>query len=120
MGIWIGDVIGVGSGIGIGITGSNGSPPGTTPGESVRAASILGERGGPARGLFGRVIPAAISDAARAPARTDPALLMAPATEFIMEPTTEPPETEGGSGTRAARVDCEGRLVLTLERGDVG
>ena len=30
------------------------------------------------------------------------------------------PATEGGSGTRAARVDCEGKLVLTCESGDVG
>ena len=54
-----------------------------------------------------------ISDGGRVPPTTEPLLRVGPPTT---EPETEP-DTDAGSGTRAARVVCEARLVLVLERG---
>ena len=99
--------MGVGSGMGIGMTGS---ATGST------MAGVAGEKRflPPMSGDFG--LPP--SDGGRIPPRTELRVVRpAPSTT---EPTTEPetePDTDAGNGTRAARFVYEPKLVLMFERG---
>ena len=115
-GMTTGDVIGVGSGMGMGITtscipGSGAYPP---AGDNARPP-MSGERE-PMRGDLGR-------PGSDPPPTTDPRRVCGPppTAEPTMEPTAEP-ATDWGRGTRAARVeeDVDMRLGLGAPRGVVG
>ena len=72
----------------------------------------------PIIGDLGLSMPAA--DGGRTPLTTEPGRCGGPPMADpgrVGGPPTAEPETEDGSGTRAARLVCEPRLLLALERG---
>ena len=116
-------VIGEGSGIGIGMTESGtGRPKDCILGDMrLRAPPIIGDLA-PIIGDLGLSMPT--TDGGRTPPTTEEERVGGPpAADPGRGGTTEPmtePETEGGRGTRAARLVCEPMLLLVLERGGGG
>ena len=97
-----GEVSGAGSGIGMGMIGS-GPRSGAAPATGDRARPAMSGERMLIRGDRGR----SIADGGRTSPTADPA----------RDGATTEPDTDDGSGTRAARVDCEPKLWLVLERG---